>query len=280
MTRTNPQVVTILGLERGHVREIRPRVSSIRALAWMPGERALVASVAGDRGAGPQLVQLDLETAAVTPLLSRSRGLPTFSSDGRWMYFTASESNNTWLTRTDRSRIVARDLATGEERVVYTPPDGYVVFGSGASRPLYRFRLTQDGQWLVLPIADGDQFRFTHMRLVRVPLAGGPTHEVFAPAPGDTLVGFTILGISPDQRDVILSRGKRFSGPWSLWRVPLAGGPAEMIAGVPPGFGALALTPDGKRLVFPKSTMDATELWVLEHPVLRGGGNPARTPAW
>jgi hypothetical protein len=258
-------VVTIRAVEQGETREFRPATPYISALGWFPDARALVARVTDPRRGGRELVRLDLATGKITPLVRPFRGLPVFSSDGRTMYYMTSTALGRALQKTDASQLVARELPSGTEKVLYTPPEGYVVFGSDAVSPLYT--LTADGRSIVFPIADGER-RFTEMRMISVPVDGGPARELFVPAPGDSLPGFRILGLSPDGQNVLFFRGGR---QFSLWQVPVAGGSATQIAPARPEFWSTVLSPNARRIIFPRSTFDSTELWVLRDAALGGG---------
>jgi dipeptidyl aminopeptidase/acylaminoacyl peptidase len=266
------QVVTIRAIEGEDRREFRPGLQYIAALTWIPNARALALRVHDPVRGVDELVRLDLATGDVTPLVRPFRGVPVFSPDGRWMYYMASESDARMLKASDPSRLVGRNLTTGEERVIYTPPAGYVVFGSPAVAPLYC--VTEDGRSIIFPIVD-DEGRPTKMRMIRAPVEGGPPLDVIAPADGSTSL-FRILG-QDAQGHVIFIGGAPRAQTFSLWRAPLGGGTAELIAPPRPEFGTIILSPDSRHVAFPKGTINPPELWVLEAAGLSGDPGAVRS---
>jgi hypothetical protein len=97
-----------------------------------------------------------------------------------------------------------------------------------------------------------------------VPTAGGPSREVFRAAVWLDGSRYNALAWTPDQRFVMFPRGCAADCPNVIWRVPVAGGPAEEIGLVMRGIKP-SVHPDGRRIVFGANDGGSPEVWALEN---------------
>jgi Tol biopolymer transport system component len=161
-------------------------------------------------------------------------------------------------------QIVRFDLWTGEEKLVYTPPDGSRVTGLALSpdaRTLavllrtmtpgllpWAYEGDRDRPQVCVVSVDGADFRR---------LAVAPEGEGFVPSHG--------LAWSADGRLVYFVRTKEGVDS-ELWRVPAAGGAAEYTGLAAPDLRQLNLSPDGSLLTYTEGRREAyAELWVLRN---------------
>jgi Tol biopolymer transport system component len=276
-------VLTIRSVSGNEKRELRPKLSYIEALTWYPDGRALALRARDEKGR-LALIRLDLRTGRLTSELQPFRGLPVFSRDGRWMYYVAADSGEkARLSARNASRLVARELATGKEHIVYTPPPGRVVSGSGALLPLHL--VTHDDRFIVFPTRTGEHgggFEPANTEIVVAPVSGGPARSIYPSTPADTGLGFRLFGLALNVSSVVANTiGRDSLGAMiikGLYRIPMFGGSLEQIA---PGtqFDGMLLSPDQRQVVYPKGSI-AHELWVLRDaasPPRSGGTNAAKS---
>ena len=220
-------------------------------LRWFPDGRSIFAASAVPQGPGPNFYRIHLDTGAAELLLRTSRQTPscTLSHDGKSIFYADFDNDQS------RGRLVRFDIETRQEtelktvagyfRGVVVSPDGkrlaYSVLENGYGAG------SEKGNYIAV-----------------MPAEGGPGRELFRGSLWNGTARW-ILSWSPDQRYVLF--GRELAAKGELWRVPVAGGPAEQMMGLPmPGrIGFPQVHPDGRRIFFSLNEASPSELWALEN---------------
>ncbi len=230
---------------------------------WIPGSQALALTVL-DSTRSQNLVRLDLVTGAQSVLLKQGGMSPiALSPDGRTVYYSPHAQSDAVAPQ-----VVARELASGSERAVYTAPRGSSVIPSAVSR---------DGKTLMVALVHS--LRPHPYKILAVSIASGAARDLSAAVPdADTANGGQrALGFTADQTAQLFLAPKLGDAAHTLtlWRVPLAGGAAAELGPAPKGIefndrqtpGAW-LSPDATRLVYVGGSLQ-TELWMIDEPSIR-----------
>jgi Tol biopolymer transport system component len=224
----------------------------IGGTSWSPDSRHL--TFGASRGVSPDTVlRLSLDTGEIAPILQAGANdvlMHGLYGPGQKHFFALGDKE------TQSSRIVVRDLETGDERELYRLPT--------LERGL-RMALSPDGRWLSFINAG-----WGGVRVLRViPASGGEAREVWSF--GETKPGTPggSLTWSPDGRSILFSAPDPDDLPsWVLWRVPAEGGTPEKM-GLARHWGMYSLTvhPSGRRIAFAGRGGPSTssEVWVMEN---------------
>jgi Tol biopolymer transport system component len=252
LASTQGKTLTIRATETGTQRSVPVAVGTRVALrSWSPDGRSVIAETVDSRGS-MHFARVDVETGGVTELMRLQGGqtsyTPVLSPDQKTLYFAhvpvTPDGPGT-------GSLVARDIATGEERTVFTGP---------ADRPYV---------WEINLSPDGARFAVTYGRR---PWLGASNTIAVVTTDGDArdLVvaradeEFNYPRWTPDGRSIVYMRSDR-NGTQELWRIAAAGGAPEPIRfpeDLPP-IGVLAnFHPDGRRFTY--LSRFVTELWVME----------------
>jgi len=216
---------------------------------------------------GDQVVQqVDLRTGTYTELFDRTAGgyrrsRGPLSTDGKTMYLARMNQ-----ARTAIADLVARDLATGEERVLTT-------IDAGPSQdPDAGIALSPDGRTLAVTVWDK---AFEEARLFTIGVDGTARREVVASFPTGWIVDN--LSWNPDGQSIVFL-GFDAKKDWRVMRVNAAGGTPEpdgldyetlnsLIGDLrlfPGNFNSFSLSPDGTTIAASTLTMAKTEVWALD----------------
>jgi dipeptidyl aminopeptidase/acylaminoacyl peptidase len=258
-----PRAVLIRSLSGDEVRRFPlANVRHAYGAQWIPGSQALAVSVFDSSGS-QNLVRLDLVTGAQSMLVKQGGVAPVaFSPDGRTVYYAPH-------AKTDpvAPRIVARELASGAERAVYSAPRGSSVLASMVSR---------DGTTLIVGLVH--TLREHPYKILAVSIATGAVRDLSAAVSGaDTANGGQrALGFNADlTAQILLAPKLNAAHTLTMWRVPLAGGAATELGPAPKGIefnnrqtAGSWLSPDATRLVYVGGSLQ-TELWVIDEPAVR-----------
>jgi Tol biopolymer transport system component len=265
--------VEIRSVGGDEVRRFLPRVFSPASITWIPGSQALavVGNDRNDRNSKPLLARLDLQTGQTEILLAGAYALPAFSRDGKTMYY-APRPNFT----DSSSRLLARDLATGRERLIYTHKGGGRINANSVS---------PDGRWVILvwnAMRGRETGSWAHGNFA-VSTTTGEVRNLGATIPFDSArTSQRQGGFTPDGKSAILFVRRTDSTEiFSFWKVPLDGSPAVRLKSAPdemrvaggrtgPALGGAWFSPDGRRITFVHGTQ-RTEIWQLDEPSLRSG---------
>ena len=154
----------------------------------------------------------------------------------------------------DKSAVVLRDIASGDERVL--------VEHSG----LVGLSLSPDAR--VITFISNDRSTKTST-LSTMSIDGGARKEVIRLVGDASLINF--VEWTPDGRQLLF--GKSEAGAMSTWIVPATGGAARKIDGLSPG---VRLHPDGRQAAYHVGS-NAIELWTLENFLPRAAAISTRT---
>jgi len=266
--------ILIRSLVTGEETELPLKLYSLfpsRGLHWSPDGRSLLVTGV-DKRERWAFFKIDRDTGNETALLWTEPGnnypfWATWSSDGRSLIY-AEES--------DDKSIRARDLETGQERVIVSnnPYSGYVKEGA----------LSPDGRELAFIRSDSK----AHSDVLEVvPTAGGEPRELLRLGEGKEFSAYPALAWTRDGSQLLFSKSVAVSGEkqsrvsqvsgsghvsrTELWRIQPSGGEPQRVGLAIDGtFQDLNIHPDGKQFAF-SARENNEEVWVLENflPVLK-----------
>jgi len=239
---------------------------------WSPDGRFILADARERDYAGPLmnsqgLYRIDVQTGSFTPLVQTTADIagidsPAWSPDGRVIFERRPPDG-------PASRIVTRNVDTGEERELYRPAPPAEIY----HWPTSNLSVSPDGQRVAFVWSDGNTVERTTALMV-LPTAGGLPRELVR-AKDPARIG--VPAWTPDSRHIIYTRsvaGDKGYAPgvlWTtvmfeFWRVAVDGGEPQnlglkMEARAPFG---LSVHPDGTRIAFTAGTERRTEVWVLK----------------
>jgi Tol biopolymer transport system component len=256
--------LVIRSLSSDETREFLPRVFAPLRPHWIPGQQALTLQ-GNDKDNQPNIYRFDLRAGESTLLVANTASPVAFSPDGKTMYYSPFIPGDSALRR-----MVAFDMATRRERVIYTAPANTYIPAHSVSR---------DGKTLVAMSSE-----FAHGRIggdprgvIAISTLNGAAHSLTSGIPYDsTKQHVRAIGFTSDQRSfVVMVVGTGDDNTLSLWRVPLAGGAGVPIGHAPDGLelnGAGSATswlnPAGTRMVYVAGSI-GRELWLNDDPALR-----------
>ena len=225
---------------------------------------------------------------------------PKWGPDGRYVYVQTARGGSR------QRQIYRVELASGKAELVHTvsgqgfsswavSPDGKSIFyclqndGTGVKEPsgkLVRYDLgsadpvvlKKDRWFIALAISpDGKQLAYLESSRAAdswpssvsvMPAAGGEARQVFGRPNWGGGSRYNTLAWSPDQRYLVFAiEDEDYSGgPQSLWRAPVAGGPAEKMGiTMAARIKSPSIHPDGRRIVFGTMHADSGEIWAMEN---------------
>ncbi|MFC1717538.1 hypothetical protein ACFL6S_28010 [Candidatus Poribacteria bacterium] len=245
--------LVIRSIETGEERELR--AAKYSRLRWSPDGRSILCSIHLSTHVNkPHRHRLiDVQTGNVTPILESHRGMtvsyPEWSRDGKTLFYIGRHPDKDW----DFFSIVAHDLATGQERELYT--DGY--------------------DWCSMIVSpDGQKLAFSdeNQKVLKViSTAGGELHilriENWVAPVTWTLDGRHVIYI----RGISLPGGKHHHR-FGLFRIPTEGGEPEKLWRIDEQpqlrrkLRDASFHPDGHRIAFAKADDESQrEIWVMEN---------------
>jgi Tol biopolymer transport system component len=240
--------LAIRSVDTGEARWLRNPLK-VQDLRWSPDGRSLIAKAEDSKNEG--IFQIDVQSGRTTFIVPTDGG-----SSPRW---AADSSKIYYLKRGPQPQILERDLRTGVEREVFSPPS-----------PIHDLEVSPDGRHLAVrtPI---DPASSTSSVWV-VPIAGGEPREVVRiPAAATHQNPWSQLAWTPDSRALLTVRkpganvelwlveietrnARKLNIDVSGWTLRGSEGPAS-------GF---ALSPDGQSIAF-LSGEQRSEVWALEN---------------
>lgn len=252
------RALTIRDVESGVERSIRPDISlGFAPLRWSPDGSAIlvrgknrtnrhgwfIVDVASGRSRPAVLID--------SPNNETDYGMADWAPDGRAVYFEHAGQG-----------IVRRDLVTGVDEVLLTPPP--------PSRRFSRFALSPDGGSLAalvtVPATREQEAAFS----LQVLVLGGVPREVLRISRPDRIM---FQGWTPDGQNLLYTRIAMPKAADTLWLVPAAGGqPRSLRLAIEGLTGAnpVVLRADGRTVAFTGGRL-LIELWVLERLLSASG---------
>ena len=160
--------------------------------------------------------------------------------------------------------------------------DGIVRYDldSGQAREIVKEKFTDPENEKVTDLAispDGNQlvYRITRYQktggateLMLVPTAGGTAREIYRDSvKNGQIARYNSLAWTADQRYILFMKiGATPAEGQSIWRVPVAGGPPEIVLGKVFGANSLSAHPDGRSIFFTGTVgIPLSEIWALEN---------------
>ena len=224
-----------------------------RFLRWSPdGRRLLVNGYDAEDRQGLFLVDVVTGEASAVALGVRAR-YGRWSHDGKAVFFARG-------VKSQASRIVMRVLATGEEKVLYSPD----------TRPgldnIQSLDVSPDGRWLAFSIIGLHKDSGDETAVMVVPAEGGEPKLLFRVPGSDWPPKLRVVGWTPDGREVLFTRDSLVAKKPStvVWRIPAEGGePQKLDLGINV-IHNIRFHPDGQRIAF-DSGQPKAEVWVMEN---------------
>ncbi|MDP2914452.1 MAG: hypothetical protein Q8O91_03255 [Candidatus Aminicenantes bacterium] len=243
LLREPNRTVVVRSMDTGEERELQVGERTMRGPLRWTGDGKAVVVAASEAGKGENLLRIDVQTGQVTSLMPLPAGFTRFefSPDGNTIFYLKAAAP----ADVNGSRIVARDLRSGQETVVIE------------KRGLYAGVVSPDGQRLLIATWDGKS-----QVLLVMPATGGEAREVvrleggFPGSPSWT----------PDGRSVaFLKAVKGKDGQWELWRAAAEGGEPQRIGLIAARqLQGVRLHPDGRRVAITDVKVNL-EVWVMEN---------------
>ena len=241
------RVLGILSLETGQVRELNPNLVAFDFPRWAPDGRTISVEGIEPESRVGGIYRVDVQTAAVTPILQFKKGMMIFShrwsKDGKLIYYTMGGQDEKACS------LFVHNLETGQDDKL-----------AGAPENAPDIDISPDGKWLVLMNRQGK-------KAIRImPASGGEPREIYSfEQEGNPIM---TPAWSADGRYLYFSKLQKSPGAMmDLYRVSVDGGEAQKIDVAMNHIRHLSVHPDGQRIAF--SSMGAnpeqSQVWVMEN---------------
>jgi Tol biopolymer transport system component len=241
------QILRILSLETGRVRELHPDLVTFGYPRWAPDGRAV--SVEGtDKDGRKAIYGVDVQTSDIVPVVLIDKGTEIYShrwsKDGKVMFYSTGDRAG------KTGSIFVHNFETGQEERI-----------SGSPSNAQFFDISPDGKWLAL-VNRGDKI------VIRImPTSGGDPRELYSFEQGGGPVITPTW--SADGRYIYFSKlQKPLSGAMmDLYRVSIDGGEAQKIDLAMGRFRYMSVHPDGQHFAFSSmgTNPDQSQVWVMEN---------------
>jgi Tol biopolymer transport system component len=238
---------TLPGLKE---QDLYPEVSEVHLLLkWLPHGQSIYA-VGTTREGGSGILRIDLNSGGAEVVSPPLKDRPSFSADASTMYFGE-----------DQQRLVARDLRTGAQRVLYTTDVPKALRNPNVS-------VSPDGSMIAFQLQNVPP---GYDSLLVMPLSGGEPRRLVSIQPPESFLAISFVWTN-DSRHLLMSRLRDDRS--TVWKIPVAGGPPEPIGLSMPGLvRMLRLNPDGRGLAFLNGELK-DEIWTMENVFPAAGKRP------
>jgi Tol biopolymer transport system component len=234
------RAICVRDMQSGEVREIPSKLERMVLARWSPDGRSLLVAAQHPPGAfGP--FRIDLQTGDFERMdLKNPVGWGgSWSPDGKTLFYHQGNS------------IAARNLTTGEEKVLYSV--------ASPSHYCAALALSRDGRQLAFAVREAE----SQSNVLKVlPAEGGEARDVLRgvemPFPGS-------VAWAPDGLNLVFTgkpspRGSRTE----LWLVPAQGGEPRKLDLAADNIRELRLHPDGRHIAY-TAGKDRQEVWALSN---------------
>ena len=251
--RYRGNVLCIKSLETGKVRELRPSLDPFGYPHWSPdGNNIAVVHWTVDNRF--ELSQIDVQTGHATPISKPDQYHSHFGGHG---WFPSGKTFFYGLREERRDQnegswnIVARDLDSSEEKIIYK------------SGSFYTISISPDGHWFVLASQSNED---AHIKIVST--AGGESRELYRFKKGVDLGDIPSTTWTSDGEYILFSMRdpEVDEETFELCRIPAAGGEPEKLGlKMKSEFLKLNAHPDGRHIAFSSSDQIISEIWIMEN---------------
>jgi Tol biopolymer transport system component len=235
------RAICVRDAETGEVREIPSKLDRVVDVLWFPDSRAVLVVAEHPSGKfGP--FRIDVQTGDFERVdLQKPSGWGfAFSPDGKTIYYHRGSS------------IVARELATGQEKVLYSVDTLSYHFRAGVT-------LSRDGQQLAFAVSEVKSGS-KELKVMRA--AGGEARDLLRGVP----MSFPgSLAWAPDGQSVLFVKQPNPNDlKTELWLIAVQGGEPRKLDLTAKNMRELRIHPDGRRIAF-TSGGDKSEVWAMEN---------------
>jgi Tol biopolymer transport system component len=253
----HPEVISIRSLKTGEEHDLSTSLGFLWGpIRWSPDGRSILVS-GKDRKVRHGLFQVDAQTGEVTPVVmweDRAIAIPAWFPDGkRLLYLSQHPEAGTII-----GAVVIRDLATGQEKVL---------FQSAAGVKIDDAALSPDGQQVALTLLDKE----TQSSVLKVlPVAGGEASELVRAKEPETIAGDS-LSWSSDSRYIVFGKGRAIGQErkTQLLAISASGGEPHALGLAMDSVSSVSFDPNGHRLAFvAREGKNKVEVWVMENFLL------------
>jgi Tol biopolymer transport system component len=246
-----PVILSIVSIETGSEREIRPRLVSIMGgFHWTQDGQFLL--VAGrDEKDHQGIYKIDPQMGDTTLSIAAPEGTwihyPISSRDGKALFYLSS-----------KGAVMVHNVIGGEDRTLFEARKA----DDPRVQPflLTALALSSNGQWLAFKYLAKD-----HVSLMVIPAAGGEARELLRESSAERIHDARGIAWTPDGRYILFSKRPNSRSPYELWRIPAEGGEQQKLGLALPELSNLSLNPDGRRLAFAAGQTVTEEVWVMEN---------------
>jgi len=229
----------------GEVREVSPKVGFLYRLRWYPDGRFLLVQAQRPEVGYYRVDRQSGEHTTVRLRLPKESSFkqPALAPDGKTVYFVHADPD------AQDEAIHARDLETGQERVVCQPRSSWP----------YGLAVSPDGRHLAFHEGDGEGYYLTV-----APVATGQARRVFRSPQRIQTLAWT-----PDGRRLLFGMDRPAGGAsepatTELWLVPAEGGQPQKLDLAMDSLADLRMHPDGRHIAFVAGSHQG-EVWVMEN---------------
>jgi Tol biopolymer transport system component len=254
--------LTVRDLATGEQREVAGHLGVRFLEEWSPDGRSILV-IGSDNNQEDTayrygIFAVDVANEAVTALVGLPEGVALqqlaaeWSPDGEALIYSVTGE------RPQPGRVVRRELASGEERLLYQ--DSLLIMSL--------LELAPDGRHAVVSVEDTLNASESGA-IALLDLETGATRQIFASSDSVGYLGWTSVGWTPDGEYVMYALP--IGGDESrthVWRVAAAGGDPEYLWTVGEGkYGSwFELSPDGRQIALTTYTQES-EVWVMDNLV-------------
>lgn len=245
-------VISIHSLKTGEERDLSPSLLDLWGpIRWSPDGRSIL--VPGkDKKIQHDLYLVDAQTGDVKSTVGRGEAEisnPDWFPDGKRLLFLSQRREAATIIRA----VVIRDLATGQEKVLFQPAAGVKIDD---------IALSHDGQQVAITLIEKE----TQSSLLKVlPVAGGEASELMRAKEPEVIVGDS-LSWSSDSRYIVFGKGRATGQQLKtqLLAISSRGGEPHALGLAMDSAHSLSFDPAGHRIAF-AAGRTKSEIWVMEN---------------